>query len=80
MGGMQVEVSVLKPKDSVRVSFQLLPSGALIDADGIVVWANETWQGIQFTKVNEQSQQSIRQFMTEVKIWTASIDIRKSLL
>jgi hypothetical protein len=67
MGGMQVEVSDLKPKDSVRVSFQLLPSGALIDADGIVVWANETWQGIQFTKVNEQSQQSIRQFMTEVE-------------
>jgi hypothetical protein len=67
MGGMQVEVSDLKPKDSVRVSFQPLPSGALIDADGIVVWANETWQGIQFTKVNEQSQQSIRQFMTEVE-------------
>jgi hypothetical protein len=33
---MQVEVSDLKPKDSVRVSFQLPPSGALID--GIVVW------------------------------------------
>jgi hypothetical protein len=65
MGGMQAEVSDLKPKDSVRVSFQLPPSGALID--GIVVWANETWQGIQFMKVNEQSQQSIRQFMTEVE-------------
>jgi PilZ domain len=67
MGGMQVEVSDLKPKDSVRVSFRLPPSGALIDAVGIVVWAKETWQGIQFTKVNEQSQLSIRQFMTEVE-------------
>jgi hypothetical protein len=29
--------------------------------------ATEIWQGIQFTKVNELSQQSIRQFMTEVE-------------
>ena len=67
MGGMQVEVSDLKPQDSVRVSFQLPPSGALIDADGIVAGANETWQGIQCTKANEQSQRSIREFMTEVE-------------
>ena len=60
-------MSDLKPKDSVRVSFQLPPSGALIDADGIVAGVNETWQRIQCTKVNEQSQQSIRQFMTEVE-------------
>jgi CheY-like chemotaxis protein len=67
MGGMQVEVSDLKPKDAVRLSFQLPPSGAVIDAVGVVVWANENRQGIQFTKVSEQSQQSIRQFMTEVE-------------
>jgi DNA-binding response OmpR family regulator len=67
MGGMQVEVGDLKPKDAVRLSFQLPASGAVIEADGIVVWANDHRQGIQFTTVSEQSQQSIRQFMTEVE-------------
>jgi CheY-like chemotaxis protein len=66
-GGMQVEVGDLKPKDTVRLSFQLPVSGAVIDAAGIVVWANANRQGIQFTGVSEQSQRSIRQFMTEVE-------------
>jgi DNA-binding response OmpR family regulator len=57
MGGMQVEVGDLKPKDAVRLSFQLPASGAVIEADGIVVWANDHRQGIQFTTVSEQSQQ-----------------------
>jgi hypothetical protein len=63
---MQIEVSELKPKDAVRLSFQLPVSGVVIDVAGIVVWANAKRQGIQFTKVNAQSQQSIRQFMAEV--------------
>jgi c-di-GMP-binding flagellar brake protein YcgR len=67
LGGMQVEVGDLKARDTVRLSFQLPTSGAVIDADGIVVWANDNRQGIQFTKVSEQAQQSIRQFMTEVE-------------
>jgi hypothetical protein len=32
-----------------------------------VVWANEHRQGIQFTIVSAQSQQSIRQFITDVE-------------
>ncbi|MGD1022626.1 MAG: response regulator [Candidatus Sulfotelmatobacter sp.] len=67
MGGMQVEVGDLKAKDTVRLSFQLPTSGAAIDAEGVVVWANENRQGVQFMRVSEQSQQSIRQFMTEVE-------------
>lgn len=66
-GGMQVEVGDLKPKDAVRLSFHLPVSGAVIDAAGIVVWANASRQGIQFTSVSPQSQQSIRQFMAEVE-------------
>jgi CheY-like chemotaxis protein len=66
-GGMQVEVNGLKPKDAVRLSFQLPVSGVVIDAVGVVVWGNETRQGIQFTSVSAQSQQSIRQFMAEVE-------------
>ena len=66
-GGMQVEVDDLKPKDLVRLSFQLPISGVIIDAAGIVVWGKEKRQGIQFTNVSAQSQQSIRQFITEVE-------------
>ena len=46
-GGMQVEVGDLKPKDAVRLSFQLPVSGIAIDATGAVVWANAHRQGIQ---------------------------------
>jgi CheY-like chemotaxis protein len=66
-GGMQVEVGGLRPKDAVRLSFQLPVSGVVIEAVGVVVWANEKRQGIQFTNVGTQSQQSIRQFMAEVE-------------
>ncbi|MGB6472495.1 MAG: response regulator [Candidatus Sulfotelmatobacter sp.] len=66
-GGMQVEVGGLKPKDAVRLSFQLPVSGVVIDVAGVVVWGKENRQGIQFTGVGAQSQQSIRQFMAEVE-------------
>jgi len=66
-GGMQVEVSGLKPKDAVRVSFTLPASGVIIDAVGVVVWGKESRQGIQFTAVSAQSQKSIRQFMAEIE-------------
>ena len=66
-GGMQVEVGDLKPKDAVRLSFTLPVSGVVIGATGIVVWANEKRQGIQFTSLSAQTQQSIRQFMAEVE-------------
>ncbi len=66
-GGMQVEVSDLKPKDSVRLSFQLPDSPVVIDVAGTVVWAKEERQGIQFTSVGARSQESILQFITEVE-------------
>jgi DNA-binding response OmpR family regulator len=66
-GGMQVEVDSLKPKDAVRLSFKLPVSGVIIDAAGVVVWGKERRQGIQFTTVSAQSQQSIRQFMAEIE-------------
>jgi len=66
-GGMQVEVTDLKANDTVRLSFQLPVSGIVIDAAGIVIWANATRQGIQFTNVSAQSQQSIRKFITTVE-------------
>jgi CheY-like chemotaxis protein len=66
-GGMQVEVAGLQAKDAIRLSFQLPVSAVTVDGAGIVVWANEQRQGIQFTKVSAQCQGSIRQFITEVE-------------
>ena len=66
-GGMQVDAGGLRPKDAVRLSFQLPISAVTVDATGIVVWANEQRQGIQFTNVSAQSQQSIRQFIADVE-------------
>ena len=64
---MQVEVGGLRPKDAVRLSFQLPISAVTVDVAGIVVWANEQRQGIQFTNVSAQTQQSIRQFIADVE-------------
>jgi CheY-like chemotaxis protein len=66
-GGMQVEVGDLKPKDAVRLSFKLPVSGVVIDVAGVVVWGKENRQGIQFTSLSVQSQQSIRQFIAEIE-------------
>jgi c-di-GMP-binding flagellar brake protein YcgR len=64
---MQVEVNGLKLKDSVRLSLTLPVSGVVIDAVGTVVWAKETRQGIQFTSVSPQVQESIRRFIAEIE-------------
>jgi hypothetical protein len=64
---MLVEVSGLKPKDAVQLSFRLPVSGMAVDAVGAVVWRGEKGHGIKFTNVGAQSLQSIRQFIAEVK-------------
>src|SRR5580704_6222019 len=55
-GGMQVEVADLKQKDAVRVAFKLPVSGGGVETTGVVVWAKETRQGIQFTNLSAQTQ------------------------
>jgi CheY-like chemotaxis protein len=66
-GGVQVEVDDLQPGNAVRLSFRLPVSGIAINADGTVVWADVRRQGIQFTKVSTQNQQSIRDFIVAVE-------------
>jgi hypothetical protein len=63
---MQVEVGNLHPKDTVRLSFRLPVSGLSLEAAGTVVWTKETRQGIQFTDVSRQNEESIRKFIAEV--------------
>jgi CheY-like chemotaxis protein len=66
-GGIQVEAGDLRPGAAVRLSFRLPVSGIAINADGTVVWADARRQGIQFTKVSTQNQQSIRDFIVAVE-------------
>jgi CheY-like chemotaxis protein len=65
--GMQLEVEDLKPKESVRVSFQLPSSTVIIEAFATVVWVKEDRQGIQFTRMSDQNKQEIRTFITQVE-------------
>lgn len=66
-GGVQVEAGHLKAGDDVRVSIRLPSSGVTIDAQGRVVWANETRQGIQFSKLSNRAQEAIREFISQVE-------------
>ncbi|HTU41259.1 MAG TPA: response regulator [Candidatus Aquilonibacter sp.] len=62
-GGMQVEAESLRARDKVRVSFQLPASEVTIEAEGVVAWVGQNRQGIQFTRVGEQNQVAIRNFI-----------------
>ena len=64
---MQVEIGNLQPGDSVKLSFRLPQSGVAIDVVGVVVWAKEQRQGIQFTKTSTQTQQAIQEFIAEAE-------------
>ena len=66
-GGIQVEIGDLQPGDSVKLSFRLPQSGITIDAVGVVVWAKEQRQGIQFTKASPQNLQAIQEFIAEAE-------------
>jgi hypothetical protein len=66
-GGIQVDIGNLKQGDMVRLWFRLPISGVRIDAFGLVIWASETRQGIQFTKMSEQNAEAIRKFIAEVE-------------
>lgn len=65
-GGMQVEAGHLKPKDSVHLRFRLPGSDAPLEVTGVVVWVKQDRQGIQFTSVSAQDQQTIREFVEAV--------------
>jgi CheY-like chemotaxis protein len=66
-GGMQVCADGLNPRDQVHVSFSLPIVGMPIEAYGVVAWVTDGRQGIQFTKVNKQSEDAILEFIAQVE-------------
>jgi len=67
MGGMQIEAGEVQPGTSIQLFFQLPRSTASVEAVGMVVWAKEHRQGIQFTKNSAQTAQAIQEFITEAE-------------
>jgi hypothetical protein len=77
---MQVEVSDLKAKEAVQLSFRLPLSGVAVDVVGVVAWGDEKRHGIQFTYMGAQSRQSILQYITEqrersIAPWRVSFEL-----
>ncbi len=66
-GGIQVETGNLRTGEIVGLSFRLPVSDVTIEVAGTVVWAKEKRQGIQFTEVNTQTEQAIREFIAAVE-------------
>jgi DNA-binding response OmpR family regulator len=66
-GGMQLEASDLQSKNKVRLFFRLPVSGISVDVIGTVAWVGEKRQGIQFTTLSAEAQQSIRKYIAEVE-------------
>ena len=66
-GGMQLEASDLQSRDKVRLSFRFPVSGVSIDVGGTVAWVGEKRQGIQFTTLSAEAQQSIREYIADVE-------------
>jgi CheY-like chemotaxis protein len=65
--GMQLEVEDLKPKETVKVTFQLPSSPITIEAVATVVWIKDDRQGIQFTRMSDQNKEEIRTYITQVE-------------
>jgi len=63
--GMQVEVTSLKPKGAIQLSFRLPVSGVAVDTIGSLVWQHNRRHGIRFTHVGPQSRLSILQYVRE---------------
>ena len=64
-GGIQVEMSGLRKKADVQLTFRLPHSDTIVEARGAVVWVSGKRNGIKFKQVGTQSQDLIRYFLEE---------------
>jgi CheY-like chemotaxis protein len=65
-GGMQLEVRDLPVGETVQLSFRLPRPPVVIQATGVVVWANDERQGVFFTKMPLEHQAIVRDFIAQV--------------
>jgi PilZ domain len=62
-GGVQLEVVGLKLGDTVAMSFILPRPGNVVKAQGLVVWAQDSRQGLYFTEMSVECQEMVRAYI-----------------
>lgn len=62
-GGVQLEVVGLKLGDLAQMSFILPKPGSVVKAQGLVVWEQDSRQGLYFTEMSVECQEMVRAFV-----------------
>jgi CheY-like chemotaxis protein len=65
-GGVQLEVAGLSCGDTVHLSLRLSQPPIGVAATGVVVWARDDRQGINFTRMSIEHQEIVREFITQI--------------
>ena len=65
-GGVQLEVAGLSCGETVEVSLRLSQPPIGVEATGVVVWAKDGRQGINFTRMSVEHQEIVREFITQL--------------
>jgi DNA-binding response OmpR family regulator len=63
-GGIQLEVVGLKLGDTLRMSFILPRPGAVVRAQGLVVWAQDGRPGLYFAEMSVECQEMVRAYIS----------------
>lgn len=62
-GGIQLEIAGLKLGDTVPMSFILPQPATVIKAEGLVAWTQEGRQGLYFTEMGVECQETVRSYI-----------------
>jgi len=65
-GGVQLEVAGLSCGETVELSLRLPQPPIGVEATGVVVWAKDGRQGINFTRMSVDHQEIVREFITQL--------------
>lgn len=71
-GGISIDVGVMKPGESVHLSFRLPSSATLVEASAVVVWVGENRQGLRFEHLGGKHQQAIRDYIAQIEAQDAN--------
>jgi CheY-like chemotaxis protein len=66
-GGMQISAEGLLAQDQVHITFAAPFVHAPIEIDGVVAWVTKGRQGIQFTRMNKESEAAILEYIAHVE-------------
>jgi|HubBroStandDraft_6_1064221.scaffolds.fasta_scaffold00308_5 CheY-like chemotaxis protein len=67
-GGVQLEVAGLSRGETLELSFRLSQPPIAIEATGVVAWAKDGRQGINFIRMSIEHQEIVREFITRLEL------------